>query len=57
LAAREGRCAEAWSGTWHADSNCIMLNGKKVCQSTPWWHGGGGAGRGTAPLNLGTRWG
>jgi len=44
LAAREGKCAVAWSGTWQANSNCIILHGKKLCQSTPWKQFGGGCG-------------
>ena len=42
LVAKEVRCAEAWSGTWQANSNCIMLHGKKVGQPTQWWQRGGG---------------
>jgi len=58
LAAKEGRCAEAWNGTWQTISNCIMLHGKKkVGQSTPWRHMLVEAGRGIAPLNFGTRCG
>ena len=57
VAEREGRCAEAWSGTWQANSNCVMLHGKNVCRSTLWRHVLVEAGRGIFPLNLCTRWG
>jgi len=57
LAAREGRFPEAWSGTWQANSNCIVLHGTKVCQSTQWWQKVGGSGTAPLILNLGIRWG
>jgi len=43
---------------WQANSNCVKLHGNKVCQSTPWWHMGGG-GWCIPPhiLNLCTIWG
>jgi len=33
LAAKEGKCAEAWSGTWQGKGNCILLHGTKVCST------------------------
>ena len=41
--------------SWQANGKYFRLHGKKLCQSTPWWHTGGAGGDWCiAPHNLST---